>query len=771
MGEVYRARDQRLGRDVAVKVLPDHLSKDAQALARFEREARSLAALSHNNILTIYDFGTDQGVSFAVMELLKGQTLRALLAQSKLGWNRAIEIGVAVGEGLAAAHSAGVIHRDLKPDNIFITSDGRIRILDFGLARWVETTEAQHQTDMPTVTATDRGVVAGTVPYMSPEQLRGESLDNRSDIFSFGCVLYEMVTGKRPFQGKTQVDTISAILKEEPPDLSSVAAVPPSLQETVSRCLKKNAAERFQTANDLVFSLNMISRESVTAGGSSRATTNRLSARTWSPFWILAAVVVLVTVALLYFKFILRAKPVLSVAVLPFANTQHNPNLEYLTDGIPESIIGAVSQIPGLRVMARGTVFNWKGKDVDPRKVGEELNVEAVVTGSITQQGDNLVIRADLVKATDGTEMWGDNYIRKSSDLLALQEEIAQRISENLQVKLTGEVKNLIAKRYPENSEAYQLYLRGRYYWNKSTSEDYAKSIESYQQAIQKDPKYALAYSGLADTYHSMTTEGLLRPKEGFQKVESTATTALRLDSSLAEAHASLATVRFAYDWNWKAAEEEVQRAVSLDPNCLECHHFYARYLRAMGRFDEAVDEAKKALALDPLSIEINVTLGTVYYWAGRYDQAIAQYQKTLELDSKYPDVHDNLADAYAKKQMSKEALAQEQEFLRLEGDEEGADILGRDYEEHGFAEARRLLYENSLSVYQDMAKEQYVSPMTFGTIYTLLGERDQAFAWLDKAYEERSIFLVFLKTDPQYDNLRRDPRFAALLKRIGFPG
>lgn len=773
MGIVYRARDERLDRDVAVKILPEHLAKNPNALARFEREAKALAALSHPNILAIHDFGTDKDVSYAVMELLKGETLRARLSSGKLSLDRSLQVATAITEGLAAAHSGGVIHRDLKPENIFLTSDGGIKILDFGLARMDTLPSGDHSTSPTASLHTEEGMVMGTVPYMSPEQAMSRQVDARSDIFSFGCVFYEMLSGTRAFPGTNSMEIIAGILKEEPAEMSKITpGLPPQVSQTLSRCLKKKPEERFQSAQDLVFALKMATSGSVGSPGTMTRPASATPGRRLGTIpALLIAAVVLALVAAAVYRFLPHGREIRSLAVLPFTNGNHDPNTEYLSDGITESIISDLSQLQKLRVMARGTVFTYKGKEMDPRTVGRDLNVEAVVMGRVIQQGDTLLVSADLVNAADGAELWGNQYSRKMADIITVQQDISREIATGLRLRLTGEETKVLEKRYTENTEAYQLYLKGRFFDLKYTPEGYKKALEYYSQAIKKDPGYAVAYAGMSDTYSGMTFEAeMLTPEEGCEKAKAAARKALELDDSIGEGHYALGSTVINCDWDWAGAEKEYRRGIELAPGMEQPHRFYAEFLRTVSRWDEAISEARKAQEIDPLSVVTNKTLGATYYYAGKYDAAIAQYRKTIEINPDYAEAHDLLADAYAKKGMYKEAISEEKTFLKLAGDEEGAGLLDQDYIAHGYQEAKRLQFQRALDYYNEQAKEKYITPMTFATLYTNLNQKDEAFAWLQKAYEIRSPWLTYISTDPQFDNLHSDPRFADLLRRIGVP-
>ena len=476
MGEVYRARDTRLHREVAIKVVSEHLAQESELVARFEKEARAVAALSHPNILTIYDIGHDSSLAYAVLELLEGETLRVRLSHSSLTWQKAAEVGIAVADGLAAAHSRGIIHRDLKPENIFLTSDGRVKVLDFGLARWKPAAPSDDETSAPTEAGTEPGIVLGTAGYMSPEQIRGQATDVPSDVFSLGCVLFEMVAGRRAFSGQTSAETMAAILKDAAPELSEAAAdAPEELSRIVTRCLDKNPEQRFQSARDLAFDLRAVLNRSATSRASSGKT----------------------------------RKSIDSLAVLPLANAGGDPETEYLSDGITETLINSLSRLPDLRVMARSTVFRYKGKDVDPLEAGRELRVRAVLTGRVLQRGDGLVVKAELVDLTDGSQLWGEQYSRKISDIFAVEEEIARQILEALRLKLTGEEKEDLTRRYTESSEAYRLYLKGRFYWNKRNSEGVRRGIEYFSRAIEADPEYALAYGAGGRLRHPRLLHGL----------------------------------------------------------------------------------------------------------------------------------------------------------------------------------------------------------------------------------------------------------------------
>ncbi|MCI0379939.1 MAG: serine/threonine-protein kinase, partial [Gemmataceae bacterium] len=526
MGEVYRAKDKRLGREVAVKILPPHLANDAEALVRFEREAKTVAALAHPSIVVLYDFGSEKGASFAVTELLEGETLRQRLGQGALPWRKAIEWSIAIAEGLAAAHGKGIVHRDMKPENLFLTADGRVKILDFGLARTAAAADLTAETQSFSPAHTLPGAVMGTVGYMSPEQVRGQTADARSDIFSLGCVLFEMVSGRRAFAGDSSADVSAAILNQNPSELTgSGRKVLPELERVILHCLEKRPEERFQSARDLAFALRALFSDSdhsaIARSGKGRVKTPARRSR----------------------------KAIDSIAVLPLANASPDPGAEFLSDGITENIINSLSQLPKLRVMARSTVFRYKGKEQDPLQVGADLGVRAVLTGRLFQLNNNLVIAAELVDAADGAQLWGAQYKRKLADLIEVQEEIAQEIAGQLRLVLTGEEKQRLGKRATQNSEAFQLYLQGRFSCNKRTAEAVDKSIALFEAAIAKDPDYALAYAGLADSYVFLQWYGGRPPREVIPKGKAAALKALALDDALAEPHASLGLIHEEFDW------------------------------------------------------------------------------------------------------------------------------------------------------------------------------------------------------------------------------
>jgi serine/threonine-protein kinase len=742
MGEVYRARDLRLDREVAVKVVPEQLAQNSDRLARFEREAKAVAALAHPNILVLYDVGREQGIPFAVTELLEGVTLRGRLAAAAVPWREALAIAAAVAEGLATAHAKGIVHRDIKPENLFLTADGRVKILDFGLARVDNPAASSLETGPYLPGRTDPGTVVGTIGYMPPEQLRGLPADARSDLFALGCVLYELVAGKRPFPGRTAAETAAAILHDEPLPLASLGAdVPPEVERVIRHCLAKEPGQRVPSARDLAFALRaLLSGSDVAASVPPTTLYQPRPPRR-------------------------RRQAIASLAVLPLANTNVDPDTEYLSDGITEGIINLLSQLPGLRVMARSTAFRYKGHDVDAQEVGRALKVRAVLTGQLFQRDNRLIIKMELVDVKDGSQLWGEHYNRELSDILAVEKVIAQEIAEKLRLRLTGEQKRRLSQPRTQNAEAYQCYLKGRHHWNKRTAEGLKKSIKLFEQAIDIDPTYALAYTGVADAYLNLGGWGHLPFREAYPRAKAAATQALALDEDLAEAHVSLAMVQKEYDWDWPAAGRAYERALELNPNYAVAYQWFGEYLAAVGRHQEALAAFKRAIDLDPLSLIIHATLGRHgFYFARQYDQAIAQLQKTLDMDDSFWVARLWLGWTYANMGLLPEALAELQTARRLDNNLEIVAALGFTYGRAG----RRLEAQQVLDELQHLSRARYVSPMLGALIAVGMGEHDRALGWLEQAYADRAQMMSELKAEPAFDPLRADPRFADLLRRVG---
>ncbi len=783
MGEIYLAWDTQLERTIALKILPAEVASDQRRMRRFIQEAKAASALNHPNILTIYEIGQTGSAHFIATEFIDGETLRASLASStRMEIGRALDIATQVASALAAAHATGIVHRDIKPENIMLRRDGYVKVLDFGLAKLTAKSSARPtvDSDASTLIATEPGLVLGTAPYMSPEQARGLELDARTDIFSIGVVLYEMVAGRRPFDGATISDLIVSILERKPAALATYGReIPETLEWIVSKAMRKEREERYQTAKDMAIDLRSLeqrleidaelgrSKHSGTGGGTASADNGaRAAAQTVKRPEQISDLSRTETPVRKR-----RSRQVIdSLAILPLVNASGDPNAEYLSDGITESIINSLSQIPKLRVMARSTVFRYKGREVDPQTVARELGVRAVLTGRVMPLGDRIVIGTELVDAADGSQLWGEQYKRSVLDIFAVQEEISREISEKLRLKLTGAEKKRLTKRYTENTEAYHLYLKGRYYENKFFNEAaLRRAIECFQQAIERDPAYALAYAGLADCYLRLSTFNVAPSKEGFAKARAAVLKALEIDDTLAEAHTSLARIKSSFDWDWPAAEEEFKRAIELNPNSATAHHLYGRHLLVVGRFDEAALEIRRASELDPLSLLINVDLSAPLFLARHYDRAIESLRKSLEMDPNFALAHFRLGGAYESKGMYEEAIAEYQRVIELSGSSTDRSSMSANLALAYAASGRGDQARDILDRLKEQSQQPYVSPFDIAAIHVALGEKDQAFEWLEKAYEARTPDLRFLKVTQWMDSLRSDPRFADLLRRVGF--
>jgi serine/threonine protein kinase/Tfp pilus assembly protein PilF len=730
MGEVYRAHDARLGRDVAIKVLPARLADDTHALQRFIREAQAVAALTHPNIVAVFDVGTDHDVTYTVTELLEGETLGARIRRGPLTWQDAVDVAIAVAEALTAAHAKDLIHRDLKPDNIFLTSDHRVKLLDFGIARWRRGPRNGQKTK---TAATVVGTVIGTLAYMSPEQARGEAADAPSDIYSLGCVLHEAVTGRRAFDRATAAETLAAILKDEvAPASASDTLIPAEFDRVVARCLQKRPHDRYQDAQRLIAELKRLretgSAVSVVVDG---APVSRID----------------------------------SIAVLPFAYESGAAELDYLSDGITESIINSLSQLEHIRVVARTTSFQYRGQEKDLETVCDKLNVRAALIGRVAKRGELLNVQCELFDVRKRSQVWGDQYIRKPSDVFTVQEEIARDIVRKLRVKLSQEQKKRLTKRYTENTEAYEIYLRGRFYWNKRTPQWMQKGIEHFKIALEKDPEYALAYAGLADCFAVLGSYGVMPPKEAFPRSKMAALKALAIDKNLAEARTSLAFVESFHEWKWADAEKDFKRSLKLRPSYATAHQWQSFMLSALCRHDEALASVRKALEIDPLSLPINSQLCWILYTSRRYDAAIQQALRALEMDQSFGLTHYWLGLSYLQTQRFDQAIECFQTTYKVAA----ANLLALSAIGHTNAVAgRRKAAEQIIKQLTDAAKERYVSPFNFVLVYLGLRDYETALDWLDKCIDDRAFWMAFLRSDPIFDPLSEHARFKRLFATVG---
>jgi serine/threonine protein kinase/Tfp pilus assembly protein PilF len=795
IGEVYLAEDTHLGRTVALTLLPEWY--DVERMQRVARECRAISALNHPNIRTIYDVGQHKSQYFIVTEYVDGQTMRDYLSHTRLKVEEVIDAALQILAGLAAAHSAGVLHRDLRPDNIVLRPDGFVKILDFGLAKLVEQdammvalgearqiTEDLHEEKIKTeseeasddddsldpyktqplaIPATHRLNLAalekvgagatglwwspGTIGYLSPEQIRDEPIDERSDIFSLGVVLYEMCAERLPFEGSKAGDVLSSILEEEPAPLRlCMREAPAELESIIGKALAKKREERYQSARELLNDLRRLKQRMEFETGRQRYVNrhpdrprillNPASAGGWS-------------------------EAVDSIAVLPLSNSGKDQNVEYLCDGITESIINTLSRLPGLRVMARSTVFRYKGRDVYPQDVGRELGVRAVFIGRLLQRGESIVIKTELVDAIDGSLLLAEQYQSESGDIFELEADIAQKISDHLRIKITGEQQR--PKHDTDDPQAYDLYLKGRFFWNQRSPEAMKKGIEYFVQAIKKDPTYAKAYSGLADCYTLLSWYNV-PPREFVPKARMSVTKALKIDDQLPEAHTSLGFIALWYDWDFYEAEQEFLWAIELNPNYPTARHWYSYCLFALERYDEALESIRNALELDPLSLIIITDIGEQFYRQRRYAEALDQFQKSLEMDSEFSMARYWMRRTWLEVGKVSETIAALEDYRMEEGEYGNIALLAIAYARAGRSEeAQRILSE-----LQEVSDTRYVPPYHLAMIAASLGEIDQAFSWLDQAYQERSGWIPWLKQDPLADSLRGDARFSDLLERVG---
>ncbi len=730
MGEVYRARDPRLGREVAVKTIAPRLATDPDALARFQREARVIASLSHPNVLAIHDVGSQDGLWFLVTEFLEGETLRDRISRRPLPWRSVVEIVVSVAHGLAAAHASGIVHRDLKPANVFLTADGRVKILDFGLARQIQTTSPTDDTQsQPLADATAAGLVMGTVGYMSPEQVRGIPADARSDIFSLGCLTYEMLTGSRPFQAPTPVETFAAILNADPAPFSDAgAAIPVQLQRIVRHCLEKDRAVRFQSAQDLAFALGAV------AAGSSPAEP--------AP----------------------AASPAASVAVLPFLNLSADPENEFFTDGITEDIIAHLSKIRSLKVISRASVMAFKRRERTLQDIARTLGAATILDGSVRRAGQRVRIVAQLIDPADDRQLWVETYDRDLTDIFAIQTDVALQIAGALRAELSADERTRIHKPPTHSLKAYQLYLQGRHSSNRYTADGLRQGIVYFEQAIATDPGLALAYVGLARVYAEAPTDSALgmRPDVAFARAKETVAKALALDSTLGEAHGLVALMRFMCDFDWPGAEREFEIALRLSPGSADIYDHYGWMCSSLGRYDDALRLIERARELDPIAHRTDGP-GTLLR-AGRYEEALEQALRVVESDPEFARAHSVCGWAFMMTGRHEEGLAALRRADALSG---GSTLfraqLGQALAIAGHRDEARAILEGL----QATSRTSYVPPYHLAYVYMGLGDEDRTIACLEEAYDERAGGIYGVKGSFLFTSLHPHPRFVALLKKM----
>ncbi len=722
MGVVYKAQDVKLDRVVALKFLPRQLCADEGEKTRFIHEAKAASALDHSNICVIYEIDESEGGQmFIAMGCYIGETLKTKIERGPLPVEEAIDTAIQIAQGLAKAHGRGIVHRDIKPANVVVTNEGTVKILDFGLAKLVGATRI-----------TKTGTTVGTVAYMSPEQARGEGVDHRTDIWSLGVITYEMCTGRLPFPGDYEQAIVYLILHEEAkPTTSLRPIVPLELERIVKRAMQKDPGKRYQNVDEMLVDLRSLKKE--------------LEAR-------------------------MVNEPLISsdknrIAVLPLTNISPDAKDEYFTDGLTEELISCLSKIGGLRVIARTSIMQYKGATKSVSEIGRELNVGTVLEGSVRKSMDKLRITVQLINVHNQEHIWSQDYDRELKDIFAIQSEVAQRVAQAMKVQLLEGEKEQIEKKTTDNLDAFTLYLKGRYYWNKRTVEGMRKAIEHFQETIELDPTYALAYAGLSDSFALLGDVGVaaVPPKEAFSRAKVAATKALRIDGTLAEAHTSLAHMEM-HDFRWADAEKEFKRAIELNPNYATAHHWYALSFALKERSNESIAAIKRAQELDPVSLAINTDVGVVYYYARQYDQAIAQYQKTLDLDPSFSRAYVALGSAYAQKALYEEAIAMFQKAITVSGDSTKKAALGRAYALAGKKDETLEV----IAELKELSKRSYISPYSLALIYAGIRDKDEAFDWLQKAYEECDGNMIFIKVDPWLDSLRSDPRFTVFLKRVG---
>jgi len=767
MGEVYSASDERLERDVALKILPAGSLIDESARKRFRKEALALSKLNHPNIATIYDFDTDSGIDFIAMELVIGETLSEKIAGGPLPEKEIVALGTQIADALQEAHEQGIVHRDLKSSNVMVTPKGRAKVLDFGLAKLL-----RPAVNMATVdTLSETQGISGTLPYMAPEQLKGEPPEPRSDIFSLGVLLFEISTGQRPFAETIASRLTDAILHQAPVSPRALnPRISPELDRVILKCLEKQPEHRYQSAKEILADLSRLSTRSAASATLAAAPIKSLPWRILLP---LAGVAILL-MALLYelnrgnghgATGSATSTQIRSLAVLPLENFSRDPDQDYFADGMTEALITDLSKISALQVISRTSVMQYKGSKKPLPAIAKELHVDSVIEGSVEKAGDRIRITAQLIEAANDKHLWAESYDRDMRDVLSLQDEVARRIADQVQVKLTPQEQKQLSAKSPTNPEAYQLYLQGRFYWNKGDEQGLKKSIEYYQTALSKEPNYALAYAGLADSY-SAFSDWYLPPRQVMPQAKAAALKALQLDDSLVATHIALCWIYGIYDWDWANADRECNRAIELNPNSGDAHDTYASFLSGIGKWEKMETEVRLAEELDPLSYRYFADGAMDYFMERRYDQGVLQAQKSLSLQPDYFIAHSFLGMIYAETGRPTDAIAEAQKAVQLSDSPLAKGVLGYGYAAAGRkSEARKVAAD-----LEGNLNKHYLCPYEIGTIYVRLGDKDQSFRWLNQAYDARAICISSTKFDPRLDPIRSDPRYETLVQRIGFP-